>query len=51
MTSKAMKAGAIEFLAKPFPKEDLLAAIHRGLELDDTLRVQQAELIFTASQF
>jgi two-component SAPR family response regulator len=26
MTSRAMKAGAIEFLMKPFQKEDLLAA-------------------------
>jgi FixJ family two-component response regulator len=43
MTSKALRAGAIEFLAKPFPKEDLLAAIHRGLKLDSTLREQQAE--------
>lgn len=51
MTSKAMKAGAIEFLAKPFPKEDLLAAIHRGLQLDDTQRVQHAELILLQARF
>ena len=51
MTSKAMKAGAIEFLAKPFPKEDLLAAIRRGLELDDTLRGQQAERSSLQSRF
>jgi FixJ family two-component response regulator len=51
MTSKAMKAGAIEFLAKPFPKEDLLAAIHRGLKLDLTLREQQADRISLQSRF
>ena len=51
MTSKAMKAGAIEFLAKPFPKEDLLAAIHRGLQLDGTLREQQAERTSLQTRF
>ena len=51
MTSKAMKAGAIEFLAKPFPKEDLLAAIHRGLQLDSTLREKQSELSALQSRF
>jgi len=44
MTSKAMRAGAIEFLAKPFPKEDLLAAIHRGLKLDSVKREERAEI-------
>jgi FixJ family two-component response regulator len=51
MTSKAMKAGAIEFLAKPFPKEDLLAAIHRGLKLDLSLRQQQADRTSLQSRF
>jgi FixJ family two-component response regulator len=51
MTSKAMKAGAIEFLAKPFPKEDLLAAIHRGLQLDETMRAQHAELTSLQKRF
>jgi len=51
MTSKAMKAGAIEFLAKPFPKEDLLAAIHRGLQLDETMRTQNAELTSLQGRF
>jgi FixJ family two-component response regulator len=51
MTSKAMKAGAIEFLAKPFPKEDLLAAIHRGLKLDLALRQQQADRTSLQSRF
>jgi FixJ family two-component response regulator len=51
MTSKAMKAGAIEFLAKPFPKEDLLAAIRRGLTLDRTQREEQAGLSVLQARF
>ena len=34
MTSRAMKAGAVDFLAKPFQKQDLLAAIHLALDRD-----------------
>jgi len=34
MSVSAMKAGAIEFLIKPFRDQDLLDAIHRGIELD-----------------
>jgi FixJ family two-component response regulator len=44
MTSRAMKAGAIEFLMKPFQKEDLLAAIHQGLEGDRLWRLEQAQI-------
>jgi FixJ family two-component response regulator len=43
MTSRAMKAGAIEFLMKPFQKEDLLAAIHQGLERDRLWREEHAQ--------
>ena len=32
MTVRAMKAGAIEFLSKPFRDQDLLDAIHQALE-------------------
>jgi FixJ family two-component response regulator len=34
MSVRAMKAGAIEFLTKPFRDQDLLDAIHAGLERD-----------------
>jgi FixJ family two-component response regulator len=41
MTVKAMKAGAVEFLAKPFRDQDMLDAVQLALELDRTRR--QAE--------
>ena len=34
MTVKAMRAGAVEFLTKPFRDQDLLDAVHRALEAD-----------------
>jgi RNA polymerase sigma factor (sigma-70 family) len=51
MTSRAMKAGAIEFLMKPFQKEELLAAIHNGLERDRLRREGEAELVILHSRF
>lgn len=44
MTSRAMKAGAIEFLMKPFQKEELLAAVRHGLERDEQRRKEKAEV-------
>lgn len=41
---RAMKAGAIEFLTKPFPDEDLLDAVHEALERDRVTRQQKAEV-------
>ena len=43
MTLRAMKGGAVEFLAKPFQKQDLLAAINQALERDRTRREEQAQ--------
>src|SRR5215471_4020694 len=38
MTSRAMKAGAVEFLTKPFQKQELLTAISQALDRDRTAR-------------
>jgi len=39
MTVRAMRAGAIDFLAKPFSDEDMLAAVRRAIAADRALRV------------
>jgi FixJ family two-component response regulator len=41
MTVKAMKAGAVEFLTKPFRDQDLLDAVKLGLEKDEAKRKSQ----------
>jgi FixJ family two-component response regulator len=43
-TVRAMKAGAVEFLTKPFVDRDLLAAIEQAIERDRAARQQQAEM-------
>jgi len=41
---RAMKAGAIEFLAKPFGDEELMGAVEAGIALDRTSRQKRLEL-------
>jgi len=44
MSVRAMKAGAVEFLTKPFRDQDLLDAVRIALERDRTRREQEREL-------
>ena len=44
MTVQAMKAGAVEFLTKPFRDQDLLDAIQQALERDRKAREQRAKI-------
>ena len=44
MTVRAMKAGAVEFLTKPFRDQDLLDAVQLALERDRARRQQEAEI-------
>jgi FixJ family two-component response regulator len=41
---QAMKAGALEFLTKPFADRDLLEAIQQAIKRDRAARQQQAEM-------
>ena len=42
---RAMKAGAVEFLTKPFRAQELLEAVRQALLLDDDLRRQRADTL------
>jgi RNA polymerase sigma factor (sigma-70 family) len=44
MTVQAMKAGAVEFLTKPFREQELLDGIQQALERDSQAREQRAEI-------
>jgi FixJ family two-component response regulator len=41
---RAMKAGAMEFLSKPFDDQELLRAIHAAIDQDRTERQKRSEL-------
>src|SRR6202140_3350048 len=51
MTVRAMKAGAVEFLTKPFRDQDLLDAIQVALERDRGRRQQEAGLTVLRERF
>jgi len=51
MTVRAMKAGAVEFLTKPFNDQDLLDSIHQALARDRVRRHQEAEIAGLRERF
>ena len=51
MTVEAMKAGAVEFLIKPFRNQDLLDAVHKALEMDRAGRQNETETAVLQQRF
>jgi RNA polymerase sigma factor (sigma-70 family) len=48
---RAMKAGAVEFLTKPFRDQDLLDAIGQAIQRDRAARQQQAQMAKLQSRY
>ncbi len=51
MTVRAMKAGAVEFLPKPFRDQDMLDAVQLGLERDRDRRKSASEIAKLKASF
>lgn len=51
MSVRAMKAGAVEFLTKPFRDQDLLDAVRIALERDRVKREQKKEVLGLQQRF
>ena len=51
MTVQAMKAGAVEFLTKPFRDQELLDAVHQALARARHARAQRAEMAALRRRF
>ena len=51
ITVRAMKAGAVEFLTKPFREQDLLDAVQLALRRDRDRRIQEKTVLQTRARF
>jgi Response regulator len=51
MSVKAMKAGAIDFLTKPFRDQDMLDAVGRAIESDRTRRSSESAMTDVRARF
>jgi RNA polymerase sigma factor (sigma-70 family) len=51
MSVRAMKAGAVEFLTKPFRDQDLLDAVRIALERDRARREQDKDVVILQRRF
>ena len=51
ITVRAMKAGAVEFLTKPFREQDLLDAVQLALRRDRDRRMQEKAVLQTRARF
>ena len=51
MTVRAMKAGAVDFLPKPFRDQDLLDAVSRALEIDRQTRSKESEILSLRARY
>ncbi len=51
MSVRAMKAGAVDFLTKPFRDQDLLDAIQQGIDCDRERRAEEAVSVQVRERF
>jgi FixJ family two-component response regulator len=51
MSVRAMKAGAIEFLAKPLEEQELLDAVRKGIERDRVRRAEEQAIAELRTRF
>jgi RNA polymerase sigma factor (sigma-70 family) len=51
MSVRAMKAGAVEFLTKPFRDQDLLEAVHTAIERDRARRERENSIAALKTRF